>query len=98
MASNYKYIERPTNNYCRLCKKTYKVYENEKTKKKTHESRAKLFNQNNDNKPSLSQRLSNVNLLVEEDVSLSGTICKNCESKIKKVEEAEEIKKSMVRH
>ena len=88
MASNY--IERPINNYCRLCSKTYKVYENEKTKKNTHESRAKLFNQKN--KVTLGQRLFNLDLIIEEDPELSSTICKNCESKIKKLEEAEEIK------
>ena len=88
MASNY--IERPTNNYCTFCSKTYKVYENEKTKKNTHESRSKLFNQKSD--ITLGQRLANLNLIIEEDPELSSTICKNCESKIKKLEEAEAIK------
>ena len=57
MASNYQYIERPDNssNYCRLCDKKYKVYENKETNKSTHESRAKLFKQNSSNKSSLSQ-------------------------------------------
>jgi len=94
MASNYQYIERPDkiSNCCRLFDKKYKVYENEKTKKPTHESSVKLFKQNNNNKPSLSQRLSSVNLVIEDDPGFSNTICKVCESKIKKLEDAKEIK------
>lgn len=93
MASNYQYIERPdkNSNYCRLCDKKYKVYENEK--RSTHESRTKIFKPNN-NKLSISQRLSSVNLVIENDPGLSNTICKGCESKIKKLEEAKEIKDS----
>lgn len=92
MASNFNYIERPANNsnYCRFCNRPYKEYRDKNNKIK-HESRANLFNQKGD-KPSLKQRLSAVNILIEDDPNLSPSICDKCENKIKKLEEAENIK------
>ena len=52
----------------------------------------KLFKQSSSNKPSLCQRLSNVDLAFEDDPAFSNTIYKNCEAKVKKLEDAKEIK------
>ena len=97
MASNYLHVERPVkiNNQCIFCDKNYKVYKtkNEETNrtKTTHESRSKIF-ESKKNKPTISERLSNVNLQVENDPELSNTICDKCVTKIDTLDKAKEIK------
>ncbi|XP_066930033.1 uncharacterized protein [Clytia hemisphaerica] len=93
MASNYNnYIERPNHskNYCRLCFTDYKVNQNSK------ECRFNLFKLKKDGSATLSKRLHAIGLIVEEDSGLSESICRPCESKIKKLEEAQRIKESWV--
>ena len=91
MASYFNYIERPANNssFCRFCDHQYKEFFSTKGKK-SHESRNNLYNKKGD-KPSLKERLSTVNLVIEDDPNLSRSICDKCENKIKKLEEAEKI-------
>lgn len=90
MASNY--IERPdkSKNYCRLCFQEFKVNQNSK------ECRFNLFKQKKDGRASLCERLRAVDLIVEEDPGLSQSICRPCESKVKKIEEVERIKESWI--
>ena len=88
-ASSFVYIQPKSKNYCRLCDKTY----NDKTK--SPEGRFKIFKKKNESE-SISQRLSSVGLLVDEDPNLSETICRACERKIKKIEEANRYKEEWV--
>ena len=93
MASNYQYVERPVkvNNQCRFCDRKYKVFKNEEKNKKTNESRNKIFESKN-NKTTISERLSSVNIKVENDPGLSNTICNQCETQITTLEKAKEIR------
>lgn len=89
MSASFNYIEQPkSKSYCRLCNKSY-------NEKNSLEGRFKIFKEKKDC-GSISQRLSAVGLLVDDDPSLSETICRTCERKIKKIEEARRFKDEWV--
>jgi len=88
MASE-NYIKRPRpKDYCRLCLKSYETSNNN-----SKECRFNIFNKK-ENKLSIQERLSAVNVLVEKNPNDSDTVCRKCEIKIKKVEEAKVIQES----
>jgi hypothetical protein len=88
MACNI-YIERPIkNNYCRLCNKEYKT-------EKSKECRFNLFKKKEGN-VSLAERLAAVDLIIIQEKALSDTICRGCETKIKKIEEGKRIKQTLI--
>ena len=88
-ATNFEYIERPkSKEYCRFCNEAYQISRNG-----SKQCRFNLFeNKRNKNKITLQERLSDVNINVEKDPSLSDTICQKCKDKIKKLEDAKAVR------
>ena len=79
-------VSKPRKDYCRLCHKTYKVSNN------SREGRYNIFSKPS-GKPSISERLSAVNvILATASSSLSDSICRGCETKVKKLEDVHSIK------